>query len=467
MLEKKEIKLPILLSFLFMGLMLFNIQAPRGLELESWHLLVTFVITILGIISSAAPISVIALISITVLVLTKTLTTNQALSGFSSSIVWLVVFAFFIARAFIKTELGKKIAYNLISRFGSSTIGLGYSLIFTEFLLSPMIPSTSARGGGIIYPIAKSLADEYESIGNSKISAFIILLCFHTNVICCALFLTSMAGNPLMVKLAENFDIKITWVIWAKAAVVPGLINLLLLPHIIIKLLKLDTFDNSIIIKKAKDALISQGKLTNNQIIMILVFISMLFMWIFGKSINIDTTTTALLGFVTLLIFQIINWNDVLSEKPAWDILIWFAILLMLSDSLSLMGVDNWLEENIRVFTSKLNYLSATAVLGLFYFYSHYFFASVTARVTVMYATFLLIIIDIGLAGLPVAIALAIMSNLSAGLTHYGINSAPIYFSSGYFSTLRWMKLGFIIASLNILIWSISGYIWWKIIRLI
>ena len=41
---------------------------------------------------------------------------------------------------------------------------LSYALIFAETILAPFIPSNTARGGGLIYPVAQSLCKElYEN----------------------------------------------------------------------------------------------------------------------------------------------------------------------------------------------------------------------------------------------------------------------------------------------------------------
>jgi di/tricarboxylate transporter len=67
----------------------------------------------------------------------------------------LIAFAFFLARGFIKTGLGNRIAYQIVSMFGQTTLGLTYSLVMAEALLSPAIPSLAARAGGIFLPLAK------------------------------------------------------------------------------------------------------------------------------------------------------------------------------------------------------------------------------------------------------------------------------------------------------------------------
>lgn len=41
---------------------------------------------------------------------------------------------------------------------GKSTLGLSYGLTFSEALIAPAMPSTTARAGGVFLPIIKSLS---------------------------------------------------------------------------------------------------------------------------------------------------------------------------------------------------------------------------------------------------------------------------------------------------------------------
>lgn len=68
---------------------------------------------------------------------------------------WLIAIAYWLAGGFIKSGLGNRIAYSMVSAFGKTTLGLTYSLVFGEALLSPAIPSVAARAGGIFFPLAK------------------------------------------------------------------------------------------------------------------------------------------------------------------------------------------------------------------------------------------------------------------------------------------------------------------------
>ncbi len=103
------------------------------------------------------------LLGITALPLFKVMTIEESLAGYADPVVWLVLAAFFISRGMIKTGLGRRIAFIFIKAIGRHSIGLCYALVSTEAVLAAVIPSTGARSGGIIFPIAKSLAEAYES----------------------------------------------------------------------------------------------------------------------------------------------------------------------------------------------------------------------------------------------------------------------------------------------------------------
>lgn len=68
---------------------------------------------------------------------------------------WLIAIAFWLSGGFIRSGLGSRIAYSIVSLFGKTTLGLTYSLVLGEALLAPAIPSVAARAGGLFLPLAK------------------------------------------------------------------------------------------------------------------------------------------------------------------------------------------------------------------------------------------------------------------------------------------------------------------------
>lgn len=236
-----EVKFIPLLICLAIGLVLWFITPPSGLDVKAWHLFAIFVATIVGLIIKPLPLGSVAILSLTIIVLTNTLTLEQSLSGFQNTTIWLIVIAFFISRGFIKTGLGTRVAYIFVRLFGKKTLGLSYSLIVSDLLLSPAMPSNTARAGGIILPIIRSLSETYGSrTGDGterRVGAFLTKVSFQGDMITSAMFVTAMAANPLAVKMTEQITGKtISWVGWAAAAIVPGIISLIVIPLVIYKL---------------------------------------------------------------------------------------------------------------------------------------------------------------------------------------------------------------------------------------
>ena len=89
---------------------------PVGIPEDGWHLLIIFIATIITIISAPLPLGALAILSLTATVVTGTLNTSEALSGFNSNISWLVLLALFVSESISKSGLGKRIAYYLICK---------------------------------------------------------------------------------------------------------------------------------------------------------------------------------------------------------------------------------------------------------------------------------------------------------------------------------------------------------------
>src|SRR5262245_35564628 len=136
---------------------------PQGITPASWRLLAIFIATIVGSILRPLPGGAVVLLGVSAVALVGALPIQQALGGYADKTVWLVLAAFFMSRGMIKTGLGRRIAYLFIRRLGRRSLGLGYSLVATDFVLASFIPSVGARNGGIVFPIAKSLVQAYGS----------------------------------------------------------------------------------------------------------------------------------------------------------------------------------------------------------------------------------------------------------------------------------------------------------------
>ncbi len=464
---EKNRQLVLLAVSFVVGAIIWISPVPEGVNPKAWHLFAIFVGAVLGIISKPFPMGVISLFALGAATITKTLTFDEAFNGFSNDIVWLIVFAFFIARGFISTGLGSRVAYKVMSVFGKHSLGLGYGLVATDLILAPVIPSMTARAGGVVYPILKALADIFTGRSHDpKMGTFLTLAAFQGTTITSAMFLTSMAGNPLIARLARDNGIEISWANWAIAAIVPGLISLIVVPYVLYLLIAPTIRQTPHAKIMAAEKLSAMGPMQFKEWVMLATFALLLVLWVFGPLFKINATTAAILGLGILFVTGVLKWKDALEEHGAWDTFIWFSTLVTLASFLNKFGLAGWFSEWIVGHVSGLSWIVGFVVLSLIYFYTHYFFASNVAHIGAMYAPILIVSIALGTPPEFAALTLAFFSNLFGGLTHYGSGPAPILFGSGYVSVSEWWKMGFIVSVVNIFIWIVGGGIWWKVLGL-
>lgn len=453
---------------------------PDIIEIHSWHTLILFLSTVISIMFNILPLGASGLLSISLFALTASAgavsphkAISDALSGFSNDLLWLIVVAFFIAKGFIKTGLGERIALLLVMHFGKRTIGLAYALAFADLLLSPMTPSSTTRAGGVVYPIAASLARRFNSYGEDesrhKIGKYLIACVSHINDITGALFITAYAANPLIVKLATSFGVELRWGTWFMAAIVPSMIAFFFVPVLLYFLLAPSIEETPEAPLFARYELSKMPRLSFYEIMMGIIFVVTVSLWLLSDILHIHTTAVALFTLSLLVISGVLTWDDIQSEKTAWDTFIWLSALFMMTDFLSKLGFTRWfgllLSEHLHAMTS-MHWIIILVTLNAIYTYLHYFFASGTAQVAALYVVFLGVGIALGVPAYPLALLLGFSSSLYGSLTPYTHARGLILFESGYVQKHEWIKTGFIINLINQFIFSVIGLAWWKMIGL-
>jgi divalent anion:Na+ symporter, DASS family len=451
-------------------IVIWLMPVPNGLTPQAWHLFAIFMATVFGFVLSPIANGSIALMSLVFAILTGNLTLAQALSSFANSTVWLIVSAFLFAKGFILTGLGKRIAYIITRAFGDSTLKLAYSLAISDVIIGPATPSNTARAGGVLFPIVSSLCASFDSLPGptaKKLGNFLMLSSFHVDIIVSTMFLTAMAANPLAAELAKKtLGVSITWGAWFQAAIVPGIIGLIVIPFFIYKMCPPELKKTPEAKEFAKKELEKMGPASKREKMMFGVFILSLILWATSTITKIDATTVALLGVCIMLATDVIQWGEVIGATKAWDSLVWVGAVVGLAGFLNSTGFIGWFAKSVAAMLVGTNWMVAFIVAVLVYMYSHYAFASMTAHVTAMYAALAAVAVAAGAPTFLTVLALAFTANICGCMTHYGTGPAPIYFGAGYVSQGEWWKIGFLVSVLHLVIWIGIGGIWWKILGL-
>ncbi len=452
------------------ALFVLLLPVPVGISTKSWHLLAIFIATVVGLIVQPIAGGAVVLIGVAALALTGTMPVDEALAGYADPVVWLVLAAFLMSRGMLKTGLGRRIAFMFIKALGKRSLGLGYALISTDALLGMFIPSNGARAGGILFPVAKSLAEAYDSRpGDSalRLGAFLMITVYQCDVIVSAMFLTGQVSNALIAKFAQEVTgIELTYSRWLLASIVPGVVSLLVVPWLLYRIFPPEIKHTPAATQLAADELKRMGRTNSGERIMLLVFALVAGLWMTSTLHHIHYAAVALLGICILLLSGVLSWRDVITEKGAWSVFIWYGGLVKMGEALGGTGITKRLAETAASFTLGWKWWVALAVLLLVYFYAHYGFASITAHATAMYTPFLIVILAAGAPAYLAVLSLAYFSNLDASLTHFGTTPGPIYFGAGYLKQSTWWRLGLIVSITTISIWVALGFTWWKLLKL-
>src|SRR5258705_6083368 len=178
---------------------------PAGLTKEAWHLFAIFAAAIFAVILNSFPLLTASLVAVSGAVLGRTVDPGKAFGGFANASVLLVVVAFLVANAVVKSGLGRRVSLLVVSVFGRSTLGLGYSIFLTDALIAPAFPSNTARGG-VLYPITLSLSKGAGSIAEDestrRLGGYLMFCGMASLSVSSALWLTATSANAIGVSLA-------------------------------------------------------------------------------------------------------------------------------------------------------------------------------------------------------------------------------------------------------------------------
>jgi L-tartrate/succinate antiporter len=439
---------------LLLGIFIALLPVPQGLSQTAWYFFAIFCAVILGLILEPIPAAAIGFIGVFLVAALGLVgpkpadNIRWALSGFSNTTVWLIFGAFMFALGYEKTGLGKRIALILVKFLGKRTLGLGYAITFSDLILAPFTPSNTARSAGTIFPIIRNLPALYGSAPGDtsrKIGAYIMWTAFATTCVTSSMFITALAPNLLALELVnKTVKISISWTEWFIGFLPVGIVLILVLPYLIYKIYPPEIKHSAEVQSWASQELEKMGKWSLKQLVMALLAILALTLWIFGGKI-MDATTVAGVVISLMLITGIVTWDDILSNKPAWNVLAWFATLVAMADGLNKVGFVTWFAKSASALLTGYSPLTIMVSLVVIFFIVHYLFASITAHVTAVLPVILLAGalvpgVDVRIFAMLLCYSLGIMGVI----TPYATGPGPVYFGSGYVNRKDFWRLGLI-----------------------
>lgn len=462
-------KTKMFLPLIVLAVMWF-IPAPEGLSSNAWHFLAVFLAVVVGLIVEPVPAALvgftgISFVAVLGLVGNAKESISWALSGFSNSVIWLIFAAFMFALGYKKTGLGKRVSLIMVKYMGKSSLGLGYAVAFSDLVLAPFMPSNTARSAGTIYPVASNIPLIFNSTPENeprKLGAYISWVAIAATCVTSSMFLTALAPNLLAVDLInQGTGHTISWGAWA-GIMLPIMIPLFLLTPWLVYVIYPPTQKQSPEAPAwAAEELKQLGKITPKEILMASLAVIALLLWIFGSNFGINSTTAAIAVVSIMVLSNVITWDDVISNKAAFNVLIWFASLVAMAAGLKKVGILTWIGNTAEVHLAGMTPTMLILSMLVLFFILHYFFASTTAHTTALMPIFLAIAMKLMSPEdmVPFSILLAGSLGVMGIITPYATGPSPIWYGAGYISQARWWALGAIFGALYLVFILIGAFI--------
>ncbi|KAJ2495789.1 hypothetical protein IWW47_003942 [Coemansia sp. RSA 2052] len=392
---------------------------------------------------------------------------DVAISGFSNRVAWLVFSAFHIGKAVEKTGFGRRVSLALMTSMGRSALGIGYAVCLAELVLAPFIPSNTARGGGIVYPIVESIISSLEigsEGGENATGGFLAMVASTANLLSSSLFITGMAGNPIVASKATSiFGIEFGFADWLIGASVPTLTLLFILPPAL-RLFLRPRVNFAQLSRELREQHLEMGQASPDELKLCGTLLTCLILWVGSPYFGIDATVVAYMAIVILTLLDVLTWDDIVKNYKAWDTFFWLASFITLAEQLSALGVTDWIGNSLSRSLHESSPLACTLSLALAYFFSMYLFSSISSHVVAFAGPFFAAGSILGCPPKLLTILIALFSSMAGVLTPFSTGSVAIYASRGYISQSRWFLLGFLSAVVIIGITFSVGMIWWKLL---
>jgi DASS family divalent anion:Na+ symporter len=436
---------------------------PAGLTPNAWHLFAVFVAAIACVLINAFPLLTASMIAVATVVLSGTITPAQAFSGFANSSVLLVVIAFVVAQAVVKSGLGRRISLLMVSRFGGSPLGLAYSIVLTDAAIAPAFPSNTARGG-VLFPIVLSVAKGAGSEPNDpqgrRLGGYLMFCGMASLALSSALWLTATSCNPIGVQIAQKAGLQIGFAGWFLASSVPTLTAILILPLLVAKVFSPGVGATPEAPAAARKDLAGMGAMSRDEWITALTFVVMVAGWVFGNALNLNSTSVAFMGFGVLLVAGVLTLDDISKQGDTLATFLWLAVLFALSAQLNELGFMGYVGERLASRLGGLSWPVLYALLIALYVGLHYFFVSQTSQMLALLAVFL----DVGIrGGVPPALmapGLLFASSYFSVITPQGGSQNVIFVASGYLKQGELYKLGLVTTIAFMAIYLLIGTPW-------
>ena len=339
------------------------LPSPESLNNKAWLTLGIAILMATWWLTEAIPLPATGLLPLVLFPLLGISSIKETAQAFSHPIIFLFMGGFIIGLAMQHTGLHKRIAYYIISKFKSSPKSLVFGFMCATAFLSMWISNSATAI--MMLPIALSIItvfkEDKNNIKNNNFDkALVLSIAFSATIGGIATIIGTPPNTVMAAMLSEMYNYEINFVDWLKIGL-PTSIILLPITWIILTFLcfPLDS-KTSIKDKVIKDKIKELGKISQDEIMVGIVFIITASLWISRKWLStaldgvipagaLNDSTIAIMAAIFLFIIpsnrpkrkRLIDWQ--VAQNIPWGALILIGGGLSLATVINSSGLATWI----------------------------------------------------------------------------------------------------------------------------
>ena len=335
-----------LVTAFFISISFFYLPTPEGLSSQGHRTLIIVLTALILIISESIPLPAVAILILIMQVILGVDTADGVASSFMSDAVFFIMVSLMLAVSIVHQGLDKRLALAIVNITGNKTWKIAFGFVAISAIMSSFIGEHTVAA--MMLPVALSLIRN-AGLDTGKATKLSTLLLFSIAYGCAIGSIGTPSGggrNVIMIGYLSEFGLgRISYLEWMKYAYPLMLIEI----PIAVSILWFTFTPNQKImdsaVRKLKVSVAKSGKLNNNQIMAIIVFILVFLGWIFLSPI-IGLGIVALTGVFFYLSFRLIEWQDI-TRRTNWGVIILFGAAISLGIQMKQTGAALWVAENV------------------------------------------------------------------------------------------------------------------------
>jgi anion transporter len=441
-------------------------QTPPGLSVEGHKALALFGGIFVLYLTEAIPLAITSLMVVPAAVLAGIVPLRTALDGFSSSSVYLILGAFILATAMVKTRLAERVTYMVLARTGTAPTRITLGVTIVNVILAFLVPSTTARTA-ILLPVCLSIIGLFRTGGRSKFAINLLLTLAFTNATISAGVLTATVPNPVTVEfLVKAGGPTITYIEWLLYGFPPAAIMTLLTWWFIQRVFppEIDTSSGAVA-RVTEEGLRAMGPVTPAEWRALAIFILVTLLWATQNLTRLDTTVVCLAGACLLFLpkLGVIDWNDA-NKGISWQIILVAGGGISLGEILMKTGAANWLATSIfaALGLHGTSTLVVLIVVMLIVQYLHLIFVGTTAMATALLPIILALAQTGGISPAVLALPAGMIIGGYPLLMFYNTLPNIIVYGTGELRVEDFPRVGFVLCTAACLLYVLCAATYWR-----